>query len=458
MKRLILLLIPILFIIGCSDDDNDNGVTPEVDTTAPAAISDLSTHNPTATTVMLIFTSPGDDDFLGRPNEYDIRYSTSLITEGNFAAAARFDTLQQPEAGTVLDTIIVTGLQPQTTYYFAVKTGDEVPNWSTISNIDSATTLLSDTWTVYTTANSNLPNDTVTSIALYNAVRYFSTNGGATELLNNNFTTYDSTLSLIVDTIVDSASDTTFDTTTVLPTNYINSIDLASDQTIWVGLDNFGIAHIISTDSIELYNSENSGLAFDAVRDIAVDNSDNIWMTTAGDGLYKFDGVSSWTHLTTADGLSNNFMSKVYVDESNNIWVSYNVGGVTKYDGSNFTHYNSGNGLETQGVTDIMSLGSGNMLFGSEDGVFLYENSNWINYTVDSGLIDNVVTAVARDSSGAYWFGTRFGLMKKNGPNWVTYTTANSYLPGNYINDINVDFLGNLIIATNNGAAVLNEN
>jgi chitodextrinase len=35
----------------------------------------------------------------------------------------------------------VTGLQPSTTYWFAIKTADEVPNWSGISNILSRTTL-----------------------------------------------------------------------------------------------------------------------------------------------------------------------------------------------------------------------------------------------------------------------------------------------------------------------------
>jgi hypothetical protein len=39
------------------------------------------------------------------------------------------------------ETFTVTGLFPDTTYYFALKAADEVPNWSGISNSPSGTTL-----------------------------------------------------------------------------------------------------------------------------------------------------------------------------------------------------------------------------------------------------------------------------------------------------------------------------
>src|SRR4029077_6093796 len=44
-------------------------------------------------------------------------------------------------AGTV-QSVTVTGLQPSTTYYFAIKTGDEVPNWAGISNVTTRTNAL----------------------------------------------------------------------------------------------------------------------------------------------------------------------------------------------------------------------------------------------------------------------------------------------------------------------------
>ena len=39
----------------------------------------------------------------------------------------------------------VTGLEPNTTYYFAIKAADEIPNWSGISNVAIQTTAPEDT-------------------------------------------------------------------------------------------------------------------------------------------------------------------------------------------------------------------------------------------------------------------------------------------------------------------------
>jgi phosphodiesterase/alkaline phosphatase D-like protein len=91
--------------------------------------------------VSLSWTAPGDDSLSGLASQYDLRYSTSAITSNNFASATRFMTTPTPATSGTRQNVIVTGLLPNTTYYFAIKTGDEVPNWSGISNVISRTTL-----------------------------------------------------------------------------------------------------------------------------------------------------------------------------------------------------------------------------------------------------------------------------------------------------------------------------
>ncbi len=116
---------------------NDGGAA---DTTAPAAVSDLSAGSATSKSLTLSWTSPGDNGSTGIATQYDIRYSTATITSGNWASATQLTGITVPlVAGTTQD-FIVTGLSANTTYYFALKTADEVPNWSGISNCASATT------------------------------------------------------------------------------------------------------------------------------------------------------------------------------------------------------------------------------------------------------------------------------------------------------------------------------
>lgn len=90
--------------------------------------------------VTLSWTAPGDDSLTGTATQYDLRYSTVSITTANFASATRWTGTPTPTASGTRQSVTVTGLNPNTTYYFALKTADEVPNWSGISNVVSRTT------------------------------------------------------------------------------------------------------------------------------------------------------------------------------------------------------------------------------------------------------------------------------------------------------------------------------
>ncbi len=94
----------------------------------------------TPTSVTLQWTAPGDDGATGTAAQYDVRVSTSLITEGNFAAATRVNNAPAPQAAGTTQTMDVTGLTPSTTYWFAIKSADESGNWSSISNLVTWTT------------------------------------------------------------------------------------------------------------------------------------------------------------------------------------------------------------------------------------------------------------------------------------------------------------------------------
>jgi phosphodiesterase/alkaline phosphatase D-like protein len=104
---------------------------------AAVAQAQTVTHN----SVALTWTTPGDDSLTGTAAQFDIRYSTSSITAANFANATRWTGAPTPAASGTKQSTTITGLTPNTTYFFAMKTADEVPNWSGISNVISRTTL-----------------------------------------------------------------------------------------------------------------------------------------------------------------------------------------------------------------------------------------------------------------------------------------------------------------------------
>jgi len=113
---------------------------PSGDTTAPAAISNLARSNSTTTTVTLTWTAPGDDNNSGTATSYDLRHSTSSITSANWGSATPASGEPAPQIAGTSQSMTISGLSANTTYYFAIKTNDEANNVSGLSNVVSVTT------------------------------------------------------------------------------------------------------------------------------------------------------------------------------------------------------------------------------------------------------------------------------------------------------------------------------
>lgn len=112
------------------------------DTVAPAAITTLSVSGGTAHgEIVLTWTAPGDDGSLAgtKATKYTIKRAASPISdETAWAAATTITNTVTPALQGAAETFTVSGLTECTTYYFAVKAEDEVPNLAGISNTPGA--------------------------------------------------------------------------------------------------------------------------------------------------------------------------------------------------------------------------------------------------------------------------------------------------------------------------------
>ncbi|HDZ54558.1 MAG TPA: hypothetical protein ENI19_02270 [Candidatus Nealsonbacteria bacterium] len=136
------------YYVVSSTDDADNVttssessfITLEEDTTAPVAVTDLSALNETTSSIDLSWTAPGDDGNTGTAASYDVRYSTSEITSDNWSSATQATEEPTPSVAGATESMTISGLSAETTYHFALKTSDEVPNESSLSNVPSLAT------------------------------------------------------------------------------------------------------------------------------------------------------------------------------------------------------------------------------------------------------------------------------------------------------------------------------
>jgi predicted ribosomally synthesized peptide with SipW-like signal peptide len=104
------------------------------DITEPVAITDLEAFGNSKHSVNLTWMAPFDTTV------YDIRYSQSPITEGNFYSAFQAPNPPAPRQAGDPQEFDVVGLDSDTPYYFALRAGDAALNWSLISNVVSAAT------------------------------------------------------------------------------------------------------------------------------------------------------------------------------------------------------------------------------------------------------------------------------------------------------------------------------
>jgi hypothetical protein len=105
--------------------------------TSVLALPGLAAAQTVSTT--LLWTAPGDDGMVGRASSYALRYRTTAIvgtdTLSWWNAATAVSGLPAPGVSGATDSVVVSGLDATKTYYFVLRTADEVPNWSGYSNV-----------------------------------------------------------------------------------------------------------------------------------------------------------------------------------------------------------------------------------------------------------------------------------------------------------------------------------
>ena len=116
------------------------------DLVAPGTISDLSVNSVGMNSFTLNWTSVGDDDLIGTASSYIIKVHTEEITNENWVSLPEIEQNLIPAISGEIESFIVIGLDPVTSYFAAVKAVDEANNISLLSNIaNTVTTEIPDT-------------------------------------------------------------------------------------------------------------------------------------------------------------------------------------------------------------------------------------------------------------------------------------------------------------------------
>jgi hypothetical protein len=130
-------------VSNTSGVSNSPSAVAATDIISPSDVTDLAASTGGSEgEVDLTWTAPGDDGAVGTASTYLIRYNTVEITDTNWLSSTVVSHTLTPSPAGMTETLTITGLTPGALYYFAIKSQDEIPNTSGLSNSPSAVAAL----------------------------------------------------------------------------------------------------------------------------------------------------------------------------------------------------------------------------------------------------------------------------------------------------------------------------
>jgi ligand-binding sensor domain-containing protein len=409
----------------------------------------------------LISTTPRTQNLTGASADFTVTVSAQLGFTASVMFSAYSPTLpgasfsftpnlvNAPYTTPTKMTVTMTGPKTGGTHTIVI----EARNGPAVAR-DSVTIVVTDkpAWRVYTTYNSPLPGNTITSIAIdRDGAGWVGTTSGLARL--------------------DASGWTVFNSSNGFPqfphnpdSNMIDGIAIDSSNNVWVATGG-GIVRY-SGGQWSTMPGMGKHVIGDSPQKIACDHDGNIWVACDA-ALMKFSN-GAWTALPT--GTSIDRLASVVVDGSNTIWTGDIYGtGLARFDGTYWTYY-TGNDIPLRNYRhrSLSVDRQGHVWFVDYTGVVKFDGTQKTAYESKGNTFPGPSPmSIDFDDNGNIWSGNGSGL---HGPSlgggliryeeatstsWY-YTIGNSGLPNDNINVVKASHDMSVWIGTvGGGLAVL---
>ena len=181
---------------------------------------------------------------------------------------------------------------------------------------------------------------------------------------------------------------------------------------------------------------------------------EHFWAATNGGVSFTTNG-STWSTLTTVDGLPHNDVRAVAVDASGSVWFATAAGLGLLRPGGVWSVVNTGNGLSSNDIRDIAIDPDGNIWLANNLGIDLLDATGIVSttYTTADGLAGNDVRAIYIQPDRTVWVATSAGASRFAEGVWQTFDSTGS-MPANDIRSLTIEDDNRVWFATANGLAV----
>jgi ligand-binding sensor domain-containing protein/signal transduction histidine kinase len=195
---------------------------------------------------------------------------------------------------------------------------------------------------------------------------------------------------------------------------------------------------------------DNGWEAQNFISSLCVARDGTVWAGTLGNGLYGLRNRRS-IHLTTADGLADDTILTVCSDAEGNVWAGTSAGIVDRLTGNSLTSFDVTKGLPSSPVTAMIPSAAGGLWLGTQDGQILREIRGKFKITKAKIPGQHAVLALHEGERGRLWIGTDGGgLSCLTGGIVLNWNTSNG-LPNDIVGGVVEDDGRNLWLATGAG-------
>lgn len=191
-----------------------------------------------------------------------------------------------------------------------------------------------------------------------------------------------------------------------------------------------------------------------------VDVQDSVvWMGTEDAGILRFDG-RDFEFVNTGKGLVSDEVRDVLVDRRGDVWIA-TAEGLERWDGRTIHHYKKdGITLMTSDIRALHEDLDGTLWIGTDKGIVRrLPNDRWSLFDekgTAKGLPSNTIRAIHSGANGILWVATDNGLSSFDGKTWQAYDKKKNLLPSDDVYDVHSSEDGYVWIATNKGIGKYN--
>ncbi|MEL6864096.1 MAG: two-component regulator propeller domain-containing protein [Bacteroidota bacterium] len=154
------------------------------------------------------------------------------------------------------------------------------------------------------------------------------------------------------------------------------------------------------------------GLSNSSITSMVEDQAGNMWISSWGGGLSKYDGQSFW-HYGHEEGLASTGLDPLILDKRGWLWMCGHDAGLMVYDGNVLKQYATQEGMISNSIHGLFEDRKGHIWIMGEKGVSRFDGIHFTHFSTQEGLTGNWFHHAFEDKKGHIWFHGNKGLLAR---------------------------------------------